>query len=69
MNGKKTFTKKLNKIQRTSARKTNKTVVDSSPAEVSNSTDIGDWRITQDEDGSLILYNFATGNKVVIARP
>lgn len=31
--------------------------------------DVGDWAIAQDEDGSLILHNVMTGNRIVIARP
>lgn len=59
MNGKNTFRKSFKRVQRSSNKK--------SVAAATNATfiniDLGDWRITQDEDGSLILYNLVTGTK------
>lgn len=42
----------------------------SSPAAPNGAmVDIGDWALAQDQDGSLIIYNVTTGNKVILARP
>lgn len=59
MNGRNSFRKNFRKVQRSGNRKS---IAAASNAEFVN-VDIGDWRITQDVDGSLILYNVMTGVK------
>lgn len=59
MNGRNTFRKNFRKVQRSGNKKS---VASATNASFIN-LDIGDWRITQDVDGSLILYNVATGVK------
>lgn len=69
MHGRNTFSKKINGINRKASRRPKPQIVVAPVSEIPSSADIGDWRITQDEDGSLILYNFETGNRIVLATP
>lgn len=62
MNGKRnSLSNQLKKLNRRTAKR----VV--TPPDIHSKLDVGDWRITQDSDGSLILYNFETGAKVQLA--
>lgn len=64
---KQSFKQKLAGIQRQAARVPVSAPV---PAPVNGAmVDIGDWALTQDEDGSLVIYNTISGSKVILARP
>lgn len=71
MHGKNSFPKKIGRLERRTAKKSKPLLSDGSKPVVkqTDSVDVGNWRITEDEDGSLILYQFETGSKVIIARP
>lgn len=61
MNTRKTFAKKINRIRKQAAKRP-------IPTETAGAMDIGSWRITEDDSGSLIIYNFETGSKIVLAQ-
>lgn len=69
MHGKKTLNKELSKISRRAVK--NKSAIPPNVVEPlsANGVDVGDWRITQDDDGALIIYNFVSGSKIILARP
>lgn len=69
MHGKNSFNKRLNRVNRRSVKKATITPGESTSIPSNTATDVGNWRITEDSDGSLILYNFETGNKIILARP
>lgn len=69
MNGKKTLNKELSRMNRRAVKsKSASSSIGVEPLS-ENGVDVGDWRITQDEDGALIIYNFITGSKILLARP
>lgn len=69
MHGKKTLNKELSRMNRRAVK--GKTVAASNEVEPlsEHGVDVGDWRITQDDDGALIIYNFVSGSKIILARP
>ena len=67
MQGKITFGKKINRLQRRANKASTPTIPMELP--IPQGIDIGNWRIAQHEDGSLIIYNFETGSSVTIAQP
>lgn len=70
MHGKRTLNKELSKINRKASKRPSSTSSNvANPLGITeNGVDIGDWRLTQDEDGSLIIYNFVSGSKIILAR-
>lgn len=70
MNAKPSLKKKLAQSHRQAVAAQYAPARTQSPAQAfTHMLDVGDWSIAQDEDGSLIIYNVFTGNKVILARP